>query len=283
MLRMSQFGIIEMTRQRMRPSLKRSIYNDCPHCKGAGLLKTPESMSLDVMRRLAIGAHDERVVRVELAVCPDVAFYLQNKKRAEIAALEQESGKRVIVRGDAAMGLDESKFELYDSRDGLVLVPELGMTAAEQAAPQHAGGRGGHQQQGGGQQQGGQGRGGRRRGGRGRGGRDDQRGEQRGGGGRGGRDDRSHQDHEESRHDERPSDDHYDVESAEEQVDEREEERAEQAAADAGIRAPIHSHESQEPIAYSDDDNELAEAPAAIEDEVSEDRSEPVHEPEEEE
>src|SRR5205807_6557525 len=40
-LRMSQFGIIEMTRQRMRPSLKRSIYFDCPHCKGAGLAKTP--------------------------------------------------------------------------------------------------------------------------------------------------------------------------------------------------------------------------------------------------
>ena len=55
-LRMSQFGIIEMTRQRMRPSLKRSIYFDCPHCKGAGLVKTPESMSLDVMRRLAIAA-----------------------------------------------------------------------------------------------------------------------------------------------------------------------------------------------------------------------------------
>ena len=44
-LRMSQFGIIEITRQRMRPSLKRSIYFDCPHCKGAGLVKTPESIS----------------------------------------------------------------------------------------------------------------------------------------------------------------------------------------------------------------------------------------------
>ncbi len=53
-LRMSQFGIIEITRQRMRPSLKRSIYSDCPHCKGAGLVKTPESLSLDVMRKLAI-------------------------------------------------------------------------------------------------------------------------------------------------------------------------------------------------------------------------------------
>ena len=59
---MSQFGIIEMTRQRMRPSLKRSIYFDCPHCKGSGLVKTPESMSLDVMRRLAIAINDPRVV-----------------------------------------------------------------------------------------------------------------------------------------------------------------------------------------------------------------------------
>src|SRR5205807_2389307 len=74
-LRMSQFGIIEMTRQRMRPSLKRSIYFDCPHCHGSGLVKTPESMSLDVMRRLAIATNDQRISRVELAVCPEVGFY----------------------------------------------------------------------------------------------------------------------------------------------------------------------------------------------------------------
>ena len=95
---MSQFGIIEMTRQRMRPSLKRSIYFDCPHCKGAGLVKTPESMSLDVMRRLAIAAHDQRVVRVELAVCPDVAFYLQNRKRSPLAELEDRTQKQIVIR-----------------------------------------------------------------------------------------------------------------------------------------------------------------------------------------
>src|SRR3954449_8944140 len=101
MLRMSQFGIIEMTRQRMRPSLKRSIYNDCPHCKGSGQVKTPESMSLDVMRRLAIASHDDRVARIALAVCADVSYYLQNKKRAQLAHLEHESGKRIIIRTDA--------------------------------------------------------------------------------------------------------------------------------------------------------------------------------------
>src|SRR5437588_8985602 len=97
-LRMSQFGIIEMTRQRMRPSLKRSVYFDCPHCKGAGLVKTPESMSLDVMRRLAMAMNDLRVQRVELAVCNDVAYYLQNKKRQQSAKMEADSGKRLMVR-----------------------------------------------------------------------------------------------------------------------------------------------------------------------------------------
>src|SRR6266704_888447 len=140
MLRMSQFGIIEMTRQRMRPSLKRSIYSDCPHCKGHGLVKTPESMSLYMMRRLAIAAHDERVTRVELAVCQEVAFYLQNRKRAELARLEHESGKRIIIRVDQALGLDESRLELLDGRDGQVYLQELGMSPADQAP--HQGGRG---------------------------------------------------------------------------------------------------------------------------------------------
>jgi ribonuclease E len=126
-LRMSQFGIIEMTRQRMRPSLKRSVYFDCPHCKGAGLVKTPESMGLDVMRRLQIAAHDQRVHRVELAVCGEVAFYLQNKKRRQLSELEERYEKRIIVRGEPNLGLDEMRIDLFDNREGLVFLEELGM------------------------------------------------------------------------------------------------------------------------------------------------------------
>jgi ribonuclease E len=127
MLRMSQFGIIEMTRQRMRPSLKRSVYFDCPHCKGAGLVKTPESMALDVMRRLAIAMNDQRVQRVELGVASDVAFYLQNRKRAGIARLEEHFRKRVVVHSDLTLAMDAMRLDLYDSRDGLVFLEELGM------------------------------------------------------------------------------------------------------------------------------------------------------------
>ncbi len=131
-LRMSQFGIIEMTRQRMRPSFKRSVYFDCPHCKGAGLVKTPESMSLDVMRRLAIAMNDERVQRMEMAVCPDVSFYLQNRKRAQLSRLETDAGKRLVIRSDPALGLDEMRLELFDSRDGMVIIEELGAVLASQ-------------------------------------------------------------------------------------------------------------------------------------------------------
>ncbi len=132
-LRMSQFGIIEMTRQRMRASLKRSIYFDCPHCKGAGLVKTPESMSLDLLRRIAIAINDAKVVRVELGVCPDVAYYLQNKKRRAITELEDQTKKRVIIRADQTLGLDEMKLELFDSRDGLVVLSELDAVLSQPA------------------------------------------------------------------------------------------------------------------------------------------------------
>jgi ribonuclease E len=124
-LRMSQFGIVEITRQRMRPSLKRSVYFDCPHCKGAGLVKTPESMSLDVMRRLAIAMNEPKVVRAELGVCSDVANYLNNRKRRQLADLEDRTKKDVVIRIETALGLDEMRLDLYDNRDGVVMVPEL--------------------------------------------------------------------------------------------------------------------------------------------------------------
>lgn len=126
-LRMSQFGIVEMTRQRMRPSLKKSIYCDCPHCKGSGLVKTPESMSLDMMRRLMIAMTNDKVVRIEMAVHPEVAYYLLNRKRQQLSEMEAEGQKNILVRHDSSLALDEFKLMLYDGREGLVFLSELGI------------------------------------------------------------------------------------------------------------------------------------------------------------
>jgi ribonuclease E len=96
-LRMSAFGLIEMTRQRIRPSLKRSIYEDCTHCGGAGVAKTAESMAIDVMRLLALASHRGDVRRINVSVSAAVATYLTNKKRREIASLELEGNLQIFI------------------------------------------------------------------------------------------------------------------------------------------------------------------------------------------
>src|SRR5439155_5834914 len=100
-LRMSQFGIIEMTRQRIRPSLKRSVYQDCAHCTGTGQVKTTESMSIDVMRMLQLAAHHPNIQRIDIKVHQDVANYLQNRKRKPINQLEEAGNTQIHILGDA--------------------------------------------------------------------------------------------------------------------------------------------------------------------------------------
>jgi ribonuclease E len=97
LLRISPFGIIEMTRQRIRPSLKRSVYEDCPACRSTGQVKTCESMSIEVMRLIQLAAHRENVTRVTVHVNEAVAYYLQNKKRREIAQLEEHGKIQVTI------------------------------------------------------------------------------------------------------------------------------------------------------------------------------------------
>ncbi len=115
-LRMSQFCMIEMTRQRVRPSLKRSIYMDCPHCHGSALIKTPESVSLDVMRRLAAGATRLDVSRIDVKAYPTVATFLLNRKRKALVELEEKTGKRINITPDEALAGDQILLQPFDGR-----------------------------------------------------------------------------------------------------------------------------------------------------------------------
>ncbi len=119
-LTISQFGIMEMTRQRMRPSLNKSVYIECRHCSGEGEVKSPESVVLDVMRRLALAMHREAVTRIELTVSPDVAFLLLNRKREHLVRLEQRHGKAVMVRVNQGGPLDSVHLAAFDARGGEV-------------------------------------------------------------------------------------------------------------------------------------------------------------------
>jgi ribonuclease E len=114
-LRMSAFGLIEMTRQRIRPSLKRSIYEDCHHCTGAGVVKTAESMAIDVMRLLALASHRDEIRRISISVHPGVAAYLSNRKRKEIARIESECNMTIQIGFESGAPAEHLKIECFDA------------------------------------------------------------------------------------------------------------------------------------------------------------------------
>jgi ribonuclease E len=98
-LRTSPFGLIEMTRQRVRPSLKRSVFADCPCCSGRGVVKTDESMAIEVIRLLMLASQNPEIARVNVRVNDRVASYLNNLKRRELSALEEEGSFLVQILG----------------------------------------------------------------------------------------------------------------------------------------------------------------------------------------
>jgi ribonuclease E len=119
----STFGLLEMTRQRMRPSLRKSIHAECRHCAGLGYTQSAESVVLNVMRQLALVMQRDDVARVELTISPDVAFQLLNRKRNELTHLEETHGKQVLVRVGGGR-LDYIAIDAFDSRNQALATEE---------------------------------------------------------------------------------------------------------------------------------------------------------------
>ncbi len=121
-LRTSTFGLVEMTRQRIRPSLKRSVYHECPTCDGSGVVKTPESMAIYLVRLLLFTVQKQDVSNVVITVMDDVATYLNNKKRREISLLEEKSNISVQIIGNKNFMPEEVEISCSDAQGQLVPV-----------------------------------------------------------------------------------------------------------------------------------------------------------------
>jgi len=116
-LRTSPFGLIEMTRQRIRPSLKRSVFRECPACRGSGVVKTAESMAIEVVRQLILASQREEVADVVIRVESSVADYLNNRKRRELSRIEEEGSLTVQVLGEEGVFPEFLEFQCRD-REG---------------------------------------------------------------------------------------------------------------------------------------------------------------------
>jgi ribonuclease E len=119
-LRISSFGVVEMTRQRMRPSLQSSTYLACPHCGGSGYVKSHESSSIELIRLLNLAASKEQIKKIELSVSPEVADYLQNEKRSAVVQIEQTNNKTIIIHSSADFSGEKYDLVCFNDRGSQV-------------------------------------------------------------------------------------------------------------------------------------------------------------------
>lgn len=123
-LRTSPFGLVEMTRQRIRPSLKRSVYTECPCCEGRSMVKTAESMSIEVIRLLMLASQHTQCVKATVRVDTEVATYLNNRKRKEIIALEDAGNLDVQILGSEGLFPEHLEVDCRDEKGGVVTLPK---------------------------------------------------------------------------------------------------------------------------------------------------------------
>ncbi|MGD8786464.1 MAG: Rne/Rng family ribonuclease [Phycisphaerales bacterium] len=121
-LGISRFGVVEMTRQRMRPSLQLATYLACPNCGGMGFVKSQESLAIEIIRLLNLSASKEQVKRIELFVSPEVADYLQNIRRTAIAQIEQLNSKRVIIHSASNYAGEKHEMVCYNQRGAVIKI-----------------------------------------------------------------------------------------------------------------------------------------------------------------
>ncbi len=109
--RISPFGLLEMSRQRLRPSLIESSTQVCPHCQGRGYVRSTDSSALQVMRAIEEEAGRERAAEINVKVATAIALYIFNRKRAVLADIEERYGVVITIEGDDSLIPPEHRIE----------------------------------------------------------------------------------------------------------------------------------------------------------------------------
>jgi len=113
--KISRFGLLEMSRQRLRPSLGETRSEVCPRCSGQGTIRDIESLALSIMRIMYEEATKDKTKEVQAILPVSVATFLLNEKRKQISDIEKQQSVRVIIIPNEAM--DTPHYELNRVRD----------------------------------------------------------------------------------------------------------------------------------------------------------------------
>jgi ribonuclease E len=110
--KINRFGVLVMTRQRIRPSLQNVTHEACPMCQGSGKVKSPEALVLSVVRRLKAILCREAISEIRVKLAPSIAMGVLNQKRKDLAALEDLYESRIVILADVEIGYGEMTAEI---------------------------------------------------------------------------------------------------------------------------------------------------------------------------
>src|SRR5205814_2305363 len=128
--RISSFGLMEMSRQRLRTGVLEASTKPCPHCEGTGLMRTAASAGLSALRILEDEAARGRGERIQLRAGKEAAVYVLNKKRAELADIEQRYGVMIEVVIDESF--EGARMTVESSGPRPIAVPRMPAPAIEE-------------------------------------------------------------------------------------------------------------------------------------------------------
>ena len=115
--KMSCFGLLEISRQRMHSSFMESNYQVCPHCHGQGVVRTTESGAVLILRAIEEEGIKNRSAKISIAVPTETAIYLLNQKRQTLCALEQRYKMEIVICADDGIkNVAEFKLERVKSQ-----------------------------------------------------------------------------------------------------------------------------------------------------------------------
>jgi len=141
--RISPFGLLELSRQRLRPSLLETSSEVCPHCEGTGVRRSIESTALSVLRAIEEEGIRRRTSEMTVYVASDVALYILNKKRVALASIEARYDFKVEIAADdelipPALRIDRLKQKTQQERAAAPVVPETGIDGYEPEVTEEA-------------------------------------------------------------------------------------------------------------------------------------------------
>lgn len=109
--KISQFGLLEMSRQRIKQTINEGSYLECPHCGGHGKVKSVEAMALSFLRKLHTAAARGTISEVRGSLPLEVAYYLLNRKKRELAQIETDYEIEVTVKGKPSFTMNQLELD----------------------------------------------------------------------------------------------------------------------------------------------------------------------------